>query len=71
MTYVRPVLTPDWIKVSTAAAMMDVTPRHLVQKLHNRELIPLRVIDLDGMIRLNRHDVEQLAMLARSELSTA
>ncbi|MFB7222434.1 helix-turn-helix domain-containing protein [Streptomyces sp. NPDC056227] len=57
MPYRKPPVTPEWIKVSEAAARLGCHPK----TVHNRiraGTIPVRVLRIERVTRLNRSDFE-------------
>lgn len=58
MAYHKPILTPDWMRLSEAAARLDCDPRTLAAMI-NRGDLNVRAMRFDGTPRVNRGDFER------------
>lgn len=60
MAYARPLppVTPEWMRVSEAAARLEVNAT-TVRKHLRTGVLPVRYLQFERVIRLNRQDFEQ------------
>lgn len=52
-----PPVTPEWMRMSEAATRLQVDRKTVRNRLESGRL-PVRVLRLDGILRLNRHDFD-------------
>lgn len=57
MPYKTPVLSPDWVKVTEAAARLNVHPK-TVYGWARTGRIPIRTMRFDRALRLHRGDLD-------------
>lgn len=57
MPYRKPAVVPEWIKVSEAAARLDCHPKTVLNRIR-AGTIPVRVLRIERVTRLNRSDFE-------------
>ncbi|MGV9891704.1 helix-turn-helix domain-containing protein [Streptomyces sp. NPDC003395] len=57
MPYSKPATTPEWIRVSEAAARLDCHPKTVLNRIR-AGTIPVRVLRIERVVRINRSDFE-------------
>jgi excisionase family DNA binding protein len=57
MPYRKPIVTPEWIKVSEAAAQLDCHPKTVLNRIR-AGTIPARVLRIERITRINRSDFD-------------
>lgn len=57
MPYREPAFSPDWMRVAEAAERLQVDRKTVRNRLYSGAL-PVRVIRMDRILRLNRTDFE-------------
>lgn len=69
MAYRKPVLAPDWIRLSEAAGRLGCDPR-TVTAMINRGELKVRALRFNGGARVNREDFDrELAKLGSLDVS--
>lgn len=58
MPYNRPILTPDWMRVTEAAAHLGCDPRTVLAMINRGEL-KIRVMPFGRVRRLHRKDFDR------------
>lgn len=56
MPYGKPAFTPDWIRLREAAQELGCAPNTLRCRIKAGKLADVRVIHLDGVLRVHRDD---------------
>lgn len=58
MAGTKPILTPDWMRISEAAAQIGCHQKTLYRRFRrgSSSVAGVRVINLDGVLRVNRAD---------------
>ncbi|MFF0009620.1 helix-turn-helix domain-containing protein [Streptomyces tibetensis] len=57
MPYSKPAVTPEWIRVSEAAARLNCHPKTVLNRIR-AGTIPVRVLRIERLTRINRSDFE-------------
>lgn len=57
MPYRKPNITPEWIRVSEAAAQLGCHPKTVLNRIR-AGTIPVRILRIERVTRLNRSDFE-------------
>lgn len=53
-----PEVTPDWMKVSEAAARLEVTPKTILNRIKAGTL-PVRVVRMERVVRVHRREFQE------------
>jgi len=56
MPYGKPTFSPDWVRLREAAGQLGCDPRTLSRRIRTGKLTGVRVIRLDGVLRVHRDD---------------